>query len=174
MKAVYVNPWGSVISSNYSLSAIHFIQELERIEYMIFFVLASGKIFSSRYDEFREKSLAYIASLGPTFKKSFEHQIAMQGDKLILSSRGHEKMLCQMTYCRLIEGFLLYLKSILSEIIQVQPQLLKSGEKETLEFVLGFEDICDLRKALAEKKIEHLFLWWIHRNIQILPIKSRD
>jgi hypothetical protein len=157
MKTVYVNPWGGVIPGKYSLSAIAFMQEFERLEYLIFYVLASGRIFSTRYDEFRDDSLAYISSLGPTFKETFDHLIVNEADILILSSKSYENILGEMAYGRCIESFLLYLKSVLAEIIQVRPQLLKSGEKETLEFVLGFEDIKELRTALAEKKIESLF-----------------
>jgi len=62
-----------------------------------------------------------------------------------------------MTFSRAVDSFLQYLKNILTEVIQVKPQLLKSGEKEKLDFILDFDDIQELRKALAEKKIESLF-----------------
>src|SRR3990172_4422029 len=76
IKTIKVNPWGAVIPGNLSQSAIEFTQEFELLEYLIFYVLASGRVLSTRYDEFREDSVAFISSLGPSFKETFDQVIA--------------------------------------------------------------------------------------------------
>jgi dihydrofolate reductase len=156
-KTVYVNPWGGVISGKYSVSAITFMQDLEQLEYLIFYVLAAERLFGTRYDEFRDESLDYIQSLGPKFKETFKQIISKKADRLILSGKTYESLLSQMAYSRSIDNFLLYLKNILAEVIDSKPQLLKSGETERLDFVLQFDDINELRRALAKKKVENLF-----------------
>ncbi|TLN00414.1 hypothetical protein FDZ73_19565, partial [bacterium] len=87
MKTIYVNPWGGIIPGNYSCSAVTFTQELEKLEYLVFYVLAAERIFATRYNEFKDESLDYIRSLGPKFQESFDHIIAHKGDRLILSGK---------------------------------------------------------------------------------------
>lgn len=62
-----------------------------------------------------------------------------------------------MVYSRTIDSFLAYLKDLLAEVISVKPQMLRSNETERLDFILSFDDIAELRSALAERKIERLF-----------------
>ena len=140
-KKVYVNPWGGVIDGKYSLSAIAFMRELEMLEYLILYILAADRVFTTRYEELREDTLEYIKSLNPRFEENFNHILKNQADILILRSRTYEGLLSQMVYNRSIENFLLYLKNILAEVIQVKPQLLKSGETERLDFILDFDVI---------------------------------
>jgi len=81
MKTIYVNPWGGIIPGKYSWSAITFTQELEQLEYLVFYVLAAERIFATSYNDFREESLDYIKSLGPKFRESFDYIIAHKGDR---------------------------------------------------------------------------------------------
>lgn len=157
MKTVYINPWGGVLKGKYSHSAIIFLQELEILEYLIFYLLVSDRLFYTRYEDFREESLDYIKSLGPKFKETFDHIVVHKADRLLFSSKTYENLLSQMAYSRSVDNFILYLKNILAEIIEVKPQLLKSGEKQRLDYILNFDDIVELRRALADKKIESLF-----------------
>jgi hypothetical protein len=62
-----------------------------------------------------------------------------------------------MVYRRVLDSFLGYMKDLLAETIIVKPQLLKSKETERLDFILGFDDLTELRAAIAERKIERLF-----------------
>ena len=133
------------------------MQNMELLEYLIFYLKAADRVLSSNYEEFAADSLDYIKSLGPKFEETFEHIIEKKADKLILSGKTYEYILSNMAHCKSVDEFILYLKNILAEIIQVKPQLLKSKENERLEFILDFDDIKSLRKALAEKKIESLF-----------------
>lgn len=144
VKTIYVNPWGGVIDGKYSLSAITFMQQLEILEYLIFYILASDRVFATRYEELRDNTLEYIKSLNPRFEENFNHILKQKADRLILGSRTYEGLLSQMVYNRSVENFLLYLKNILAEVIQVKPQLLKSGETERLDFILDFDDINEL------------------------------
>ncbi|HUT71931.1 MAG TPA: hypothetical protein VMW89_14780 [Desulfatiglandales bacterium] len=157
MKTVHVHPWGGVLKVKYSSSAIIFLQELEILEYLIFYLLVSDRVFYARYENFREESLDYIKSLGPKFKETFDQIVVSKADRLLFRSKTYENLLSQMAYSRSVDNFILYLKNILAEIIEVKPQLLKSGEKERLDYILNFDDIVELRRALADKKIESLF-----------------
>ena len=67
-----------------------------------------------------------------------------------------ENKLAQMTMCRIIDNFLSYLKDILTEVVILKPEILKSKDTEKLEFILGFDNMADLISAIVEKKIEDL------------------
>jgi hypothetical protein len=132
-------------------------QELERLEYLIFYLLVSDRLWHAHYEDFREESLDFIRALEPKFRETFDHIVVQKADRLLFASKSYENMLSQMTYSRSIDNFILYLKNILAEIIEIKPELLKSGDKERLDYILGFNDIAELRRALADKKIENLF-----------------
>jgi len=75
----------------------------------------------------------------------------------LFDNRTYEKFFGQMSFARSIDNFISYFKDILSEIVMINPNILKSKEKERLDFILNFESLSDLRKAISEKKIDELF-----------------
>ena len=62
-----------------------------------------------------------------------------------------------MAYSRIADNTLCYFKDIISEVIVKKPELLKSKEKEQLDYIFSFENMADLISAITEKKISELF-----------------
>lgn len=70
----------------------------------------------------------------------------------------YERILGHMTFCKFIDNFLCYLKDVLVEVINKEPNILKSSkDTENLEDILSFNSIDDLRKFIIEKKMRTLF-----------------
>jgi hypothetical protein len=70
--------------------------------------------------------------------------------------REHRNLMSELALCRVVDTFLQYLSNLLALIYKTRPEMLKSSEKETIDFVLSHSSMDDLRAALAEKKIEKL------------------
>ncbi len=68
----------------------------------------------------------------------------------------HRECLAEIFLTKTTEFFLKYLADLLSLVFRTKPDTLKSGEHETLEFILGFTDVRELVDAIAEKKVERL------------------
>ena len=68
----------------------------------------------------------------------------------------HEVLLREMTLIRTVDNALCYIAELLSMIFKCRPEMLKSSEQERLDFILKYETMDQLRKAIAEKKVEKL------------------
>jgi hypothetical protein len=75
----------------------------------------------------------------------------------IFDLENYDVYLGQMTYSRSIDNALCYFKDILVEVIIKKPEILKSNEKESIEYILSFKSIEELTKDLIERKINELF-----------------
>lgn len=74
-----------------------------------------------------------------------------------LNINYYENHLSALIYVRALDNFITYFKEILSEVVISKPQILKSKESENLDFILAFDTMDELAKAIATKKIEELF-----------------
>jgi uncharacterized protein YutE (UPF0331/DUF86 family) len=75
----------------------------------------------------------------------------------LFDANSYERIFGQMTLCRYVDNFLCYLKDVLVEVVNKQPNILKSSETEKLEDILSFESIEELREFIIEKKLKTLF-----------------
>ncbi len=76
---------------------------------------------------------------------------------LIFSIETYENYFGQMAYARIADNALCYFKEIIAEVVIKRPELLKSKEKETLEFIFSFDTMESLINAISEKKVNELF-----------------
>lgn len=75
----------------------------------------------------------------------------------IFNPKTYEVYFSQMAYTRLTDNALCYFKDVLSEVVRKKPEVLKSSEKESYEYILSFQNMEDLIIDLSEKKIKQLF-----------------
>lgn len=83
----------------------------------------------------------------------------LESDKsdAIFSVKSYEKYFGQMAYTRMTDNVLSYFKDILVEVIKSKPQILKSSEKESLDYIFSFNSMEELIEDITEKNIEKLF-----------------
>ncbi len=65
-------------------------------------------------------------------------------------------LLNEIMLSRTADNFLSYLSDLLSMIYKARPEMMKSNEKESLEFILQYQTMDELRGAIAERKVERL------------------
>ena len=64
----------------------------------------------------------------------------------------NDRMLEELTITRTVDNYLSYISDLLALIYKSKPEMLKSEEEERLDFILSFDNLDELRNAIAEKK----------------------
>ncbi|RRQ22224.1 hypothetical protein D6C00_09850 [Thiohalobacter thiocyanaticus] len=76
--------------------------------------------------------------------------------KQLVEIGRHESLMREVVLTRTIDNLLCYVSDLLGLVFKFRPEMMKSGEQERLDFILRFEDMDELRAALAEKRVEKL------------------
>jgi hypothetical protein len=157
MRKKLTNKFGAYLIFESTQSYKSFSDELTNLEMLMLFLLANAKHLSTNVVE-TKKLIANIFSEADNeaAEKTVEFMNSNHSDKY-LDIFYYEKHFSGMTYVKSIDNFITYFKDILAEIVLMKPQILKSKENEKLDFILSFESMDDLIKAISEKKIEELF-----------------
>jgi hypothetical protein len=77
-------------------------------------------------------------------------------DGAVTEMKQHTQYLCQMTFCRGVDSYLIYLSGLLTLIVESRPEILKSKEQISLEFLFEHHAAGDLIPAVVEKKVTEL------------------
>jgi hypothetical protein len=93
--------------------------------------------------------------------------------------RRNGQTLLEMTFCRLVENFEVYLSDILREALKAKPEMLRSSEEVRLDYVLGFETMADMLEDLVDRKIADLSYLglqklsdWVHKKMSVPLIED--
>lgn len=76
--------------------------------------------------------------------------------KLLAELRQHDGLLAEVILCRVVDNFLTFISELLGLVYEVRPEMLRSSEQERIDFILLYESMEELRKALAEKRVDRL------------------
>lgn len=153
---IVLNKFGTKVLLRNTASYGTFINETVNLEFMLMFILFAehndkGKLKSQLTELFKEENPSVISEKLETFLKS-------EDSDAIFDLNSYELYFGQMAYCRIVDNALCYFKDVLSEVVVKEPRVLKSSkEKESYDFMLSFETIEELKKALSDKKIKELF-----------------
>lgn len=134
-----------------SQSFVDTANEFERIERILLYLRVSNSCINDNIDTSVQKLKEYNDKLEAPYN------FYRTKEKEFLNIENYEHSLSTMMYIRTIDNFINYFKEVLGEIVLIEPQILKSNEKESLEFILSFENYEELVNAITEKKIEALF-----------------
>lgn len=109
----------------------------------------------------KEDIKTYLADVvhidGNPISKKFVESLKSEFGNEIFDIKNYEVYFSQMAYSRMVDNALCYFKDILSEVVLKRPEILKSSEKEPLDYILSFKDMESLLIDLSEKKIKQLF-----------------
>jgi len=72
------------------------------------------------------------------------------------SLKNHSGLMYEMALCRAVDGYLTYLTELLAIIFKTRPEILRSSDQVTLDFVLGHPTLPRLVSALVERKVNQL------------------
>jgi hypothetical protein len=62
----------------------------------------------------------------------------------------------ELFLCRMADNYMIYLRDIISEIYMKVPNMLRSSEQVTYDFVLQHSNMADLISSMAERKVNEL------------------
>jgi hypothetical protein len=131
-----------------------FLMDCLRLSEFRLFVTATS-LFTLKHLELARKE--YVAEGGHgTVHNYFAQTYGERGFEVQYRPDHHREFLAEILLTKTAEFFLKYLADLLSLVFRTKPQTLKSGEHETLEFILGFTDMRELVDAIAEKRVERL------------------
>lgn len=139
------------IKAGATQSFVNTANEFERIERILLYFKVSNYSINRDINLSIKKLKEYNDEL------EVPYEFIRVKERDFLSIKTYEHSLATMMYIRTIDNFINYFKEVLSEVVQINPQILKSKEKESLEFILSFENHEDLINAITEKKVESLF-----------------
>ena len=74
----------------------------------------------------------------------------------IFNSGLYKSLIGEIVLCRFVDSFLKYLIDLLALVFKNKPETMKSGQQETLEFILQFSTMEELIAAIAEKRVEEV------------------
>jgi hypothetical protein len=81
------------------------------------------------------------------------------------------RLMTEMTLCRAVDNYLVYLTDLLSLIFRSRPESLRSGEEVSLDFVLAHATRSNLIKALVDRKVNQLSFYGMRALSQYLSKK---
>lgn len=165
------NKFGAKIPDNFTQAFQNFCLEAETCETLMIF-LKIGNIYIAENKQ-RSKDMLISIYDDKSNPISRHHVKCIESTDLkeLLRIENYQQYFGQMAFARSIDNFISYFKDILSEIVISNPNILKSQETESLEFILNYSSFEDLVKAIADKQIERLFYKGIN-DIEIFFIKK--
>jgi hypothetical protein len=152
-KKYYINKFGVKVLEKGTKSFFEYSIETIQLEFLIIYIVSA----ESSNQELKEKK----DFLKVLYENEADDRLIkfLEADKsdIIFSSKTYEKYFGQMAYTRMTDNILSYFKDVLVEVIKSKPQILKSNEKESLEYIFSFSNMEDLIEDITEKNIEKLF-----------------
>lgn len=128
---------------------------LSWVEINVFFHLILDMV--AYIEETSERMLDTLvdgASDDEEYHRLMEERESWQGPAALLQKR--QQFLFEIILVRHIENYLNYLSGLLFDIFTQRPETLKSSETITLETVLSHDNMDDLIRAVAQRKVESL------------------
>ncbi len=100
---------------------------------------------------------AYKILKGENLPELTEEQIINeQPGHAISTLRSLSQPLLEMVFCRIIDNFEVYLSDAVREVMNAQPNMLRSNEQVRVDYVLQFTTMDELLTNLIEKKVNEL------------------
>ncbi|ROI06758.1 hypothetical protein EGI16_02300 [Chryseobacterium sp. G0240] len=130
---------------------INAANDFEKVERLIIYFKTSNYLINKDFQIAQNK----ITELNNSLEIPYTNESNF--DKETLDINFYEMSLGSMMYIKTVDNFQNYFKEILSEIVKIRPEILKSKETEKLDFILSFNSREEMINAIAEKKINSLF-----------------
>lgn len=148
------NKFGAIIPQHITMAYKNFGREIQFSEYF-------SMLFLLGIDKLKEHRNETIEQIKTVFEGQDPNPISylIESGKIdaLFDSKTYEIFYGQMIFARTVDNIQTYLKEVLEEVVRKKPNILKSKETERLDFILDFNNIDQLRKAITDKKIQQLF-----------------
>ncbi|WP_435134256.1 hypothetical protein [Formosa sp. A9] len=140
-----------------TLSYSTFLQNSGMTEFLIMFLTFAEHPEKENLKLNLEKALRKAAQASKSEINILAEFLEKSDSEALFDVGLYEDIFGQMAYSRLVDSCLCYFKEVLSEIVRINPKILKSRDTEPLDYILSFDNMDDLIEDLVEKKISQLF-----------------
>lgn len=150
--------WETMVPKALTLSAVRYFQEQDRVESLRWYLTGADYLLKKHIDEVRSKFQGIFQSLLHPISEHLSKTVQdKENAERIFNIDTYEAVLGHALLSRSVDNFSTYLKDLLYEVALAKPQILKSAEKEPIDYILSFNNMEELAAAIAEKRIEGLF-----------------
>lgn len=149
----YINKFGVKVLKEGTKPFQIFSIETVNLEFLLIYILLAESSNDDLKDKKEYLKVLYENNGDDNLIKFLESE---KSDMLFIA-KSYEKYFGQMAYTRITDNILSYFKDVLVEVIKAKPQILKSKEKEPLDYIFSFNNMEDLIEDITEKNIEKLF-----------------
>ena len=157
MTSIIKNQYGAIVPQEVTASYQAFgTEHIQGEFFMIYIIAAYDQMTKNKHDVTSDIKSIFANEKNENLREHL-HAFVDQNIDHLINPFSYEKYFCQMAFSRSIDNFISYFKDILSEVVIKNPNILKSKEQESLEFILSFNSLKDLHQAIIEKKLESLF-----------------
>ena len=87
----------------------------------------------------------------PSFMKL--HEVTCKGANISKLLSQYDSLVTELTFCRMVDYYLLYLSELLALIFKTRPEALKSDDKVSVETILEYSTREELIAAITEQKV---------------------
>lgn len=157
MRDKKVSKFGGTVVYEATQSLLNFSNELEQTEMLMLFLAIADEYVDENKESAREKLIAIYEDPDNEVSIQLVEYLKNTNIDHLFDLLFYERHFSQMSFSRAIDNFISYFKEILAEVVIKKPQILKSKDQERLDFILEYESMSDLIKAISERKIEELF-----------------
>lgn len=157
MREVKENEFGAKVVNAATQSLINYSNQSEANEFLMIFLNIGGLYISNDKEKARETLIGFFSDKENDVSKWFMNSITSGDSDHLFDVTTYEHHFARMSFSSSIDNFITYFKEILAEVVVSKPQVLKSKDLEQLNFILKYDSMDDLLKAISEKKINELF-----------------
>ena len=157
MRKKYLNKFGISVVYESTIAFKNFTEEQTSTEMLVMYLLLNNENISKNNADTKKALIELYDEPGNETSTRIVDYLKSEHSDVLFDVYFYEQHFGRMAYIRAIDNFITYLKDILAEIVLKKPQILKSKETETLDFILSYDSIEELILAISEKKVEELF-----------------
>jgi len=157
MREIKLNKFNAKTVEDATQSFINFSREIEQTEFLIVFLYIGSIYINNDLEKAKELLIDLYEDKDNEVSATMVEYFRTEKADLLFDPLFYERHFSQMSFTRSIDNFVTYFKEILAEVVNKKPQILKSKDQERIDFILEYESMDDLLKAISEKKIEELF-----------------
>jgi len=139
-------------------SYLSFRREFHEAEFFTLLFLMGTKLIRKNEGAFYNDIMNMINASGNEDFKNQLNNVTSKDVYTLTDTSNYEQYYGQMSFARMIDNVNSYLKDILKEVVKKRPEIITSSDKtESIEFIMGYDSIEELKVVLVDRKIEGLF-----------------
>ncbi len=136
-------------------AAAAYFREQLRVSQLWSFMLSGALALSGFIKIVRETSKT-SSGAEERIREQFGLEVGQQLPDHDVKYGAHRPLIAEVMLCRHVDNFLTYVVELLALIYERRPEMLRSGEQVSVDFVLQYDSMEAVRRAMAERRVDRL------------------